>query len=246
MLEETAQNQEQKQPEYFYDATVEQKFPFQIPEDGELYPTAHHYKVLNDDRYLEFVRAIRVKGNEDEIKSDTISAQNKLWNDLVREVENFATDEADWQSVIDYENEKQPSLQHFLAVAIVEPETLATGVRRKSASDKITVITEAYFDGKPVKQKHVLHAKKLEWSKKYDNIQSNRMKPEKVGGLRGTPDMIAVAQDDKLGSLYDEMFESQEGFVGGVIPLRFKTRVIDYIFKGSGKLDPKKSATQSA
>lgn len=235
-----------KEPEYFYDATAKQTFPFEVTEDDGVYETAHHYDPLDDERYVKFVDAIVVKGNEDEMVADAISAQEKLWNDLNQQKpDNFETDEEDWQSVIDLENEKIPSLNHYLAVAIVVPEKADAEngdrkVRHKSKSDTITVITEAYFNGKPVQQKHVIKRKTKEWSKKFNRIRQKGAKFEKVGGLRSKPNMIAVSQDVAVGKLYKEMFVSQEGFVDGIIPLRFQGRVINYIFAGKAQLNEKK------
>lgn len=238
----------QKQPEtVLYDAHAKQRLEFDVTEGNEIFDTAHHYEPLSDERYLVFLKSIKAKGNDKEVDDYQLEANTALWNDLVKEVENFeapADFTGEWKTLIGYA-EKRDSLTNFLAVAIVEPETKSSGKRQGVVSDTQTITTEAYFNFPNISQQtHTLKKKpedgdSSEWQKKYDRIQARRFRQEPTRGLRRAPKIEYIPQDEAIGRLYDEMFVSQTGFKDGVIPLRFKTTVIHYLFGGS-TLDEKK------
>jgi hypothetical protein len=149
----------------------------------------------------------------------------------------------DWKSLVDY-SEKRDSLTDFLAVAVVEPDVADTGKRKLWQMTTEVITTEAFFNGNPIQQTHTLKKKPEngdggEWQKKYDWIQARRFRQEPTKGLRRSPKVEYVPQDEALGRLYDEMFVSQTGFKDGIIPLRFKTTDLHYKF--GSKLDEKSS-----
>ena len=107
------------------------------------------------------------------------------------------------------------------------------------AENTQTVTTECFFNGEVISQIHVLTATTFELEKKYERIQSKRLKQEKITGLRNRkPKIEYIPQDDKLGGLYDDILVSVTGFGTAfehlnetyTVPLRFKVAVINYIF----------------
>ncbi len=224
-----------------YDAAAKQRLPFDVDENGTKYDTAHIFDHLTDERFIQFLKEARIKGDAEDVEENELEITVNLWNDLVTEVENIEVEDgADWKSLIDSQ-EKADAMERYLAVAIVEEEEKAAGRRKLSAHTNETVITEAFFNGKPVQQTHRLEKKRDEWKKKYNRIQANRFQPEQTKGLRRSPKIKLVPQDENIGKLYDEQFIEQTGFVNGNIPLRFKTRVIHYLYGGSKLDDAKKS-----
>lgn len=219
-----------------YDADARQRFAFEVTEGGEKFDTAHHYEPLSDERYIKYLSDANIRGDGDEVEGNELEITTNLWSDLVVEVENIEVEDGDdWKALIDGK-EKEDSLDMFLAVAVVEPESKTTGKRRLAAGSTEKVVTEAYFNGVPVQQTHVLKKKSDEWQKKYSRIQARRFQPEATKGVRNKPKIKFVPQDEKIGKLYDEQFIEQTGFANGNIPLRFKTRVIHYLYGGT-KLD---------
>jgi hypothetical protein len=225
-----------------YDAAAFNRFEYEVRhDDGLKYDTAHVYKPLSDERYLQWIREFKVKGNEDDVSEESREASVRLWDDLIVEVENIEYPEgADWKSLIDSQ-QKIESLNEFLAVAIVDDDSKATGKIKLGAENATqTFTTEAYFNGEILRQKHVLKKKSFEHEKQYSRIQGKRFKQEPIKGLsKRKPKIEYVPQDERIGGLYDELFVSGEGFADGKIPLRFKTTVVHSIFES--ELDAKKS-----
>lgn len=222
-----------------YDADASQRYEFEVVEGGARYNTAHRFEPLSEERYVQHIKSARAQGNEQDVDENILETVVELWNDLIVEVENIETEPGeDWKSVID-STEKQEALNSFLTVAIVEPEIVTGGKRKLSVNSTEKVITEAFFNGEPIQQTHVLQKKRDEWQKKYDRIEARRFQQEPTKGLRRKPQIKYFAQDEGIGKLYDEQFIEQTGFANGKIPLRFKTRVIHYLY-GSSKLGEKK------
>ncbi len=227
----------------FYDANAEQRHELTAIADGEKYQTAHRIKPIEDERYLAYLKAVDIKGDDEDVDSHEKESGAAFWDDLIIEVENVEFEEgSDWKALIDAD-EKNEALNLFLAVAIIEPETVSNGKRKLTSNASQTIRTEAYFNGVPIQQTHKLQAKTPELIRKYDRIQRNRFKQEPTKGLRRKPKMIYVPQDRNIAALYDEMFIEQTGFANGIIPCRFKTSVIHYCFapKVESKVDAKKS-----
>lgn len=214
-----------------YDADAQQRFAFEIIEGAEKFETAHIFNSLGDERYLQYLKDGKIEGNEDEVKEEVQAATVSLWRDLVDRLENVEIEgDSDFRDLVDVENEIIPAMGAYLAIAIVEPEVVVSGVRKLSADNNLKVITEAYFNGKPIQQTHILSRKTQETSKTYDRICKNEYKQERMGGgLKLKPRTRFVPQVKAKGELYDQMAVSHEGFKGRV-PVRFKATVIDYIF----------------
>jgi hypothetical protein len=216
-----------------YDATANNRFEYEVRhDDGLKYDTAHIYKPLSDERYLQWIREFKVKGNEEDVSEESREASVRLWDDQILEVENIEYPEgADWKALIDPQ-QKIESLNDFLAVAIVDDDAKASGKIRLGVENPTqTVTTEAFFNGELVRQKHTFKKKSFEHEKKYSLIQSKRFKQEVVKGLhKRKPKIAYIPQDEKIGELYDELLISSEGFADGNIPLRFKTTVVHSIF----------------
>ena len=163
-----------------YDANASQRFAFEVIENGEKFDSAHRLKPITDERYLGFVEAVDLTGDEAEVTKQANEAAIALWNDLIIEVENFELEENQEIKDAIASGQKIAIITKFLAVAVVEPEKKAGGVRKAVRADRQTITTEMYFDDEPVKQKHVLQATSDEWRKKYDRIKSRRFKQEKT------------------------------------------------------------------
>jgi hypothetical protein len=223
-----------------YDADARNRFAFSVREGMEKYDTAHIFEPLSDPRYMQWQREFKIKGNEDDVSEEAREASVKLWDDQIFQVENIDyPDGEDWKALIS-PAEKIEAINAYLAVAIGDDIHENKGQRRIGQTATVKIPTEAFFNGDIATQIHEMRPVSLELEKKYSRIQAKRFKQEKVGGLRNRKAKIEfIPQDDKLGELYDEMFVGQEGFVNGVIPLRFKTTVIHHLF--GEKLDQKKS-----
>lgn len=221
-----------------YNVEAKNRFEYEVRHNGQTYDTAHIYNPIGDDRYLQWLREFKIKGDEEDVSEDAREASCRLWDDVIAEVENIEYPEgADWKSLIDSQ-QKIDSLNDFLAVAIAEDDEKTKG-KIPLGVDTATqiVVTEAFLNGDIVKQKHVLREKSFEFEKKYARIQGKRFKQEATKGLRRKAKIEYIPQDEKLGELYDEMFISVEGITGAT-PLRFKTTVIHHIFAPT--LDAKK------
>lgn len=225
-------------PKTTYDADATQRYEFSVIENGEKFDSAHIFKPLSDERYLQYAKSIKAEGNADDTDSNELEKACELWDDLIESVENLETDGDDFRKHIDFA-EKTEMLQKFLAVAIYEPETASNG-KRRGVSKHVKVITECYFNYEPIRQTHVLEiADKIELAKKYEKIKSKQFQSEQVRGLNKLkPKLKFVPQTEKFAELYDEIFVSAEGFKNNRIPMRFKIRVLDYLL--SPTIDPKK------
>lgn len=226
-------------PAPIYDADARNRFPFEVREGVNLYDTAHIFEPLSDERYMQWLREFKMRGNEDMLDEESREATCRLWDDLIFEVEKVTVpDGKDIRDVIP-PAEKIEAISALMAVAIGADIRKADGSRSFDENATQTVATEAYFNGEIAVQTHVLKQAGLEWQKKYARINARRFKQEKVGGLRRQPKLEYVPQDHRFGELYDEMIVSTEGFAGGKIPLRFKVVVIEHLF--GERLSQKKS-----
>lgn len=228
-------------PAPVYDADARNRFPFNVREGVKLYETAHVFEPLSDERYMQWLREFKMRGNEDMLDEESREATCRLWDELIFEVEKFKVPEGKDLRELILPAEKIEAISAFMAVAIGADIEKTDSVRTFNENATQTVVTEAYFNGEIAVQTHVLKQAGLEWQKKYSRISAKRFKQEKTGGLRRQPKVEYVPQDHKFGELYDEMFVSQEGFVGGKIPLRFKTVVIEHLF--GERLSRKKSGS---
>jgi hypothetical protein len=231
----------EEKPAPIYDADARNRFDFTVREGVKQYDTAHIYEPLGDERYLQWLKEFKVKGNEDDVDEESREASVRLWDEQIFDVANIEyPDDADWRSLIPA-SEKIEGINSFLAVAIAEDIEKVEGKRQLGSADHtITVRTETFFNGDIAMQTHELRPTSLELEKKYSRIQGKRFKQEKIGGLRKKKAKIEfLPQDKRIGELYDEMFVSSTGFANGKIPLRFKTTVIHHLFAET--LDQKKS-----
>lgn len=222
-----------------YDASARNRFEFEMHHGGQTYDIAHIFGPLDDERYMQWNRDLNVRGDQDNVEEEAREASAALWDDIITEVEGVEYDEgADWKALIPGRT-KVEAINSLLAVAIVEPDERAKANRKLRLGEAAsrTVTTEAYFNGEIIQQQHVMQEPSFELEKKYERIQSKRLKQERTGGLRRKPRIEYVPQDEKLGGLYDEMCISTTGFAGGTpascrqdVPLRFKTAVVHYLF----------------
>lgn len=227
---------EDHKPLVIYDADARNRFEYEVEGGSEI---AHVFGPLSDERYMQWNRDLKVRGNEDDVSEEAREASVKLYDDLIIEVENIEYPEgSDWKSLLDSQY-KIDALNDLLAVAIVEAEPEKGGklqLGTPEAAAQQTITTECYFNGAIVQQTHVLVKRTFEFEKKYDRIQAKRTKQQKIGGLRRRQANVEyVPQDDKLGGLYDEMFVSADGFANGRVPMRFKVLVMHNIFGPKSK-----------
>lgn len=222
------------QPKPIYDATATQRFPFTLRENGELIPTAHIYKPIDDERHLQYITdfvAVR-DGTRTDITLNQLTVD--FWRDLIEAVENLETGEGeDFRDIPDPEEEIAPLLISYLAV-VVKPPVVAENRKRSSAkSDRQTTVTQAYFNGEAVEQTHVLKPKSDEWRKKYNRIQRSQYKEDGTKGTRGETKVQFIPQNKAKAGLYDEMMIEAHGFARDIIPMRFKVVVVDDAFESS-------------
>lgn len=236
------QKPKEETPATLYDANAENRFEFEVNDGSEIYDTAHVYQPCSDERFLQFVEDINArsaKGGE-EVEVDDLEAGEKCWDDVIARVENIEVPEGvDFRTLISA-SEKNESLHQFLAVAVVTADKKSVGVRKlgDATTGEQCIVTEAWFNGQPLQQKHFLVKKTFELQKQFDRLQRKQTKQEKITGLyKRKPDYKFVPQTAKLGELYQKMVIRTEGFVGDVVPVRFQEKVINYIF--APKLDPK-------
>lgn len=226
-----------------YDADARNRFEYEVEGGAEI---AHVFGPLSDERYLQWNRELKVKGNENEISEEAREASVRLYDDIIVAVENIDYVEgADWKALLDSKY-KIEALNDFLAVAIVEAEKGEnTKLKLGGEADTQMITTECWFNGEAVQQTHTLQKRSFELEKKFDRIQSKRIKTEQTRGLSRKPKIEYVPQDDKLGGLYDEMIVEASGFkamtsgdhetLAACVPLRFKVLVMTYVFGSKSK-----------
>ena len=224
------ENENQK-TEAKYDAKANQRYEFEVSENGEKFDTAHIIKPLTEERYLEYLKSVKVEDGEAETVENVKQKSAELWDDLITEVEDFELKESETLQTAVAVDEKIEVVSNFLAVAIVKTEKKANRKRSSNQKEELAITSEAYFNGLPVQQSHKLKARSDEWQVKFDRIQRKRFKKEITEGLRREPKIEYVPQDEKIGELYDEMLIESTGFENNETPLRFKTAVIYEVFK---------------
>ena len=223
-----------------YDATAHNKFPYSVINDGLEYDVAHVFGELTDERYIQWNKDLKVRGNADKVEQEAREASCKLWDDIIVAVEGVEFEGDAWKDYVPY-HEKVQAIGDLLAVSIKAEDRKADGILKLGPKPTTnTITTEAFFNGEVLEQKHVMLPRSLEFEKKYEAIMAKRVRQQKVGGLsKKKPIAEYVPQDEKLGDLYDEMCFSTGGFqppMGTVpgtstgVPLRFKVAVINYIF----------------
>lgn len=220
-----------------YDTDKHQRFEFTVKQGGETFDTAHVFRQPTDERWVEFLKAKKVRGNDDAVESEENEAIADLWADLIVNVENVEIPEGQTLADLIGFEEKRDALEYFLAVAAFDPEAKG-GVRRLEKVPSRIVLTEARQDGEIVTQEHKLRAKSLEDIKRYESILRRRFKTENVRGLRKKAKVEFVPQDDKFAALYDDMLFGVAGFTTYWVPMRFKVAVIHHVF--ASELDEKK------
>jgi hypothetical protein len=227
------QTSSNEKPFTLYDPEAQNRQDLEVRLDGFIYDVTHVFNPLSEERYLQWIKEFRVKGDEDSVQEESREATIRLWDDLIDRVENVEFETEDWKSAVPM-TEKSEAVKSILAVAVVDGEERATTkLRRGSSEPTQTVITEAWFNGKAVKQKHVLKATTIELEKKYSRIQGKRFRQQKIGGLRSKPKVEFVPQDERIAELYDDMLISVSGFAGDKVPIRFKTTAVHSIFAPS-------------
>jgi len=215
-----------------YDATVTQRFPFSVREDGELIETAHIFKPIDDAKHLNYLREL-VKIRDGERNDKTLNELTAdFWRDLIESIENLETEPGtDFRDVPDAEEEIAPLTVSYLTVIVKQPTIAQKRKRSPIKTKNQTVTTQAYFNGEVCEQKHILAAKSDEWRKKYNRISRSQYVEDK----NGTGDAklkFVPAYEEKL-ALYDEMFIEATGFAADTIPARFKLAAIDAAFETS-------------
>lgn len=222
-----------------YDADARNRFGYSVVDGDETFKTAQIFESLPDERYLQWLREFKIKGNDEQLDEQSREASVRLSTEIVVEVENVEVkDGEDWRVLLPY-SERIEIINKFLAVSALAPEKVSDSKRTLAAHSTQTVITEAWFNGEVAQQTHVIKAKTLEWEKKYARIQSKRFKQEATRGLKGKPKVEFIPQDRKIGELYDEMLERSDGFASWT-PLRFKTAVMHFVFEAEFMAEEKK------
>lgn len=226
-------------PSVLYDADVRNRFELNVREGTNLYETAHGFEPLSDERYLQWLKEFKLKGDEEIMDEESREAGCRLWDELIFEVANIDVPEGqDFRTLIPTP-EKLEALALFVDCAIGADITRVKGPRKLGSGETQIIPTECFFNGRIATQLHELKKVDIEWQKKYTRIKNKEFKQEKIGGLRRKPKIEYIPQDLQYGELYDDMFVSQEGFANGKIPLRFKTLVINHLF--GERLSQKKS-----
>lgn len=215
-----------------YDPAARNRFDYSVVRNGLKYEIAFIFGELSDDRYLQWLKEFKISGDDDNVSEESREASVRLFDETVNAVEGVEFDEGvNWREFIP-SSEKIQALNDLLAVAIVETEKKADGKLRLGPGENTQVIiTEAWQNGEIRQQEHRLVETSIELEKKYSRIQSKRFKQEQTRGLRRKAKVEFVAQDEKLGDLYDEMITLASGFTeAATVPLRFKTAVIHEVF----------------
>jgi hypothetical protein len=229
-MEDPTQKETSNTPAKLYDREAQNRFELEVREEGLIFDVAHVFNPLTEDRYLQWIKEFRVKGDEDNVQEESREATIRLWDDVIDRVENVDFETEDWKSAVPIA-EKSEAVKSLLAVAVVDGEERATRNLRRGGSDSTqTVITEAYFNGQVLQQKHILKVTSIELEKKYSRIQSKRFRQQKIGGLRSKPKVEFVPQDERIAELYDDMLISVTGFADDRVPIRFKTTAVHSIF----------------
>lgn len=213
-----------------YDAEAKNRLEFKFPSGGSEYDVAFIFLPVSDDRYLTWLRDFKLQGDGERMDEETMASTCTLFDDICESMENVEFDGDDWKALVPI-RQKIDATNNLLAVAAFDPESKGDGPLKLTAQTTRVVLTEAYFNGSIVQQKHILKEETIEWKKKYSRVQAKRFRREITRGLSRQAKVEYVPQHTKLAELYDEMLVSNEGFAGNVVPLRFKTNVIEHIFE---------------
>lgn len=216
-----------------YDARARNTFTFEVHGLDETVEIGHVFGPLDDPRYVEYLNGLKIHGTRNDVRGRSEEEACRLWDDLVVDTVNITYPEGtDWRSLIDLQD-KIRSLNEFLVVSVFrQPRVSGGALQLGDGSDSDTYVTECYFNGRIVRQEHVMPRAGFELQKKYDRIRRREVRQVEVRGLmkRNDPEMRYEPQDEQMGALYDEMVISTTGFAGGVVPLRFKTAVVNAMF----------------
>lgn len=147
---DSAQTKEQE----IYDPDAEQRFTFGIEGDDEKYVITQVYRGLPDEVLEEYDRLREVllsaEGNKTDVNTDSMEADEYLFNELCTNVEGFEGDKPEnWKELIPYD-EKKAGINKLLAVKIVSSEKEKQVKKRewgKSVSSN-TVEIKFYNNGK--------------------------------------------------------------------------------------------------
>jgi hypothetical protein len=83
---------------------------------------------LTDDRYLQWQREFKIKGNEDDVSEEAREATCRLWDDRSKVEKIQYPEGADWKSLIPT-GEKIEAIKFYLAVAIASDIRKVSGDR---------------------------------------------------------------------------------------------------------------------
>lgn len=216
-------NQSQSAASSQYDANAVQRIAFTADtESGEV---VYVFNPLTDERYAEFSRQSKTKIVDEgmSISIENTQALVDLFNDLASDVEGIPGEKPqNWKDYLDDYREKIPAVTSLLTVAAYSPD-------RVWGAGEPVVHTEAYFNGKAVKQTHHLRKKTVEDVKAERRFRKVPL-AAKSKGLESNEITLSKYAIEK-GELYDRMKEKEaEGYAGGAVPLWHKEAVIDHVF----------------
>lgn len=222
MLETQTKPETETKP-LVYDADADQRIKFDTFDGDD--QIVFVFQPITDGRYIEFAEKSRLKlvdGGEN-LLSDNSTALVELWNDVITDVEGIEGEKPDnWRDEMDADREKIPSITALLTVAAYTETKRSWGQRDDS------VITEAYFNNKPVSQKHFLRKKSLEDVRAYRKFQKIPVGGKGKGLKAG--DIIIPSYAGQKAALYDRMQTKEAEGYAGRVPVWHKIAVIDYIF----------------
>jgi hypothetical protein len=103
----------EEKPAPIYDPDARNRFAFSVREGMEKYDTAHIYEPLGDERYLQWLKEFKVKGNEDDVDEESREASVRLWDEQIFDVANIENPEDADLAIADPRDRKDRRDQQF-------------------------------------------------------------------------------------------------------------------------------------
>lgn len=235
-LKKSAQTRESEKKVVLYDANAEQRVPvFTSDDEDDSDPIILIFAPLTDERYIRYANESKLKLVDDgkAIAQSKAKPLGMLWIDLVTRVENIVWEGGNqpenWQDAFDLLQFKIPTMNRYLVCDAYEESNTRNGKKVFGVSNERVINVDLYFNGKVVTTKHFLQKSNFEFAKELEKSQKMPI-ANKTKGLKEMGDYALPNSVEGKAALYDRMkTKPAEGFVDGIVPIRVKEEIVNYI-----------------
>lgn len=220
-----------------FDADAQQRVPFQIEFEGELYEIAYKIDPVSDEQTteLETRRNVRqAEADADEARgrdgmvaeSDSLDASDWLFKQLAKGVEGTEfDDDGDWMENFSQRERAAVIDQAVLACQVLDLSKVKAGKRlpAKRTGSGSTTVLRVLFGGRQIDTRHVLAEGDGDIQSEFDALM--RRGVIVAGTKLGQREIYIPNRARRLGEFYDRLKLSAEGYAGR-IPLHHKMAVV--------------------